>query len=70
MVQPHLLLVIAIAEEDKLCMFFKCTLHVCTNHTVQRQGRGLGAVWACASKHWHNIEEGGGGGGVYSMLLT
>ena len=26
MVQPHSLLVIAIAEEDKLCMF-KCTLH-------------------------------------------
>ena len=39
---------------------------------MQRQGRGLGAVWACASKHWHNIEGGGGGGGggVYSMLLT
>ena len=30
---------------------------------MQRQGRGLGAVWACASKHWHNIQGGGGGGG-------
>ena len=65
MVQPHSLLVIAIAEEDKLCMF-KCTLHVCTNHTLCRY---RGGVWACASKHWHNIEGGGGGGG-YSMLLT
>ena len=34
-----------------------------TPHTVQRQGRGLGAVWACASKHWHNIEGGGRGEG-------
>ena len=68
MVQPHSLLVIAIAEEDKLCMFFKCTLHVCTNHTLCRD---RGGVWVCASKHWHNIEGGGGGGGgVYSMLLT
>ena len=28
-------------------------------------GKGFGpqgAVWACASKHWHNIEGGGGGG--------
>ena len=42
MVQPHSLLVIAIAEEDKLCMFFKCTLHVCTNHTLCRD---RGGVW-------------------------
>ena len=61
MVQPHSLLVIEIAEEDKLCMFFKCTLHVCTNHTLCRD---RGGVWGPFGPVPASIGITRGGGGV------